>query len=931
MSDNFYPKSTPSVDDILKEVRLMREAKSAPTPEKSEINIEPPKPEKEVPFKENEPKEEPKAEPKAEEKVAPKEEPKTEETSFAGEDKLSKFLSKTKDRGYVPGKSESAKQQINALFGQDEVIEPFKKKNRRAPHVLTVDEINKAPKDDIDTAKMFKNIHKADIGGFELDLDAIDKKQPKEEKIVNGFNIVADEAETEPTKVTDETVVFDVNEIEQPKEELEATRVIEISKSEPDDEVTDDTVVIGELPQNEQEEAEDAFSSQDIYSSSIHKDTEEPTFEIQEEQEEEPEQTVETAEETEEFVDLADALSEDFRIGHSNMPPKTFTREIKGFAVGGEEQDNEDGEGIEYEPEDEEIDDYHTIEDAESIKIDLETRSARLSKKITFTTVVGVILAALTIVPSLGLQLPEIISPLKNPQTFLIINSALMALAVIINLSGILRGFFNLIRLKPDIDTTVSLSVIASCVQSVYLFWHQSDLANGSVMIYTAVAVMAMIFNLLGKKCMISRVYSNFELVATTNVKQSCFIVNDNDAIIIAEDAVVGQPYLCCDRSVINLQGYLNNAFCEDPADNMCQTLSPIGLIASLVAGALIYFTTSSLTFALTTFAAVATTCVPLTSLLATNSPLLSASRMLRERGCMLSGYNAVEEFADVDCVAVNAEELFPSGSAELMSLKTLGDVSIDNVILDAASVAISAGGPLADIFDRMIEGRRKMLPKPQDLKYHDGKGISGTVGGKWVQIGKRVLMEELGVTNLPDIEIERRILRNETYPVYLAIDGVLSGMFIIKYTVSDEEMSEQLYRLANKGVTLLIKTSDPNITPSLISRLFDIPEEYVKIMPSHSVDKYDSVTLPGENGSGLMAHNNSISGFAAGIVACKNLRFKVVLATILQTIGVILGFGAIMFFALTQEFNMIVPHLIMAYQLIVAFIVLVIPAIGRS
>lgn len=572
------------------------------------------------------------------------------------------------------------------------------------------------------------------------------------------------------------------------------------------------------------------------------------------------------------------------------------------------------------------IEDYRTIEDAEPIRYDLEARLRRLSGRTTVSAICFIALALLTLLPSLDISLPSFISPSENTMLYLIICTAVFAIGIISNFGVILHGIASLFKLSPDADTTLTVSAIISAVQIGMSFMSPERIASGDIHLFAGLTLFAMMLNCMGKRSMQKRIMNNFKLVATNSVKQSCFVADDASALKMSEGSTIGQPYTVCSKSVINLKDYLYNSYCEDPSDSMCRTLTPIGIIAAIIAGVAMYYLESDALLAVSVATAVSALSVPVCSLLSINMPLGSAAKAVREEGGILSGYNAVDEFADAECVAFDAEELFQPGSVELVNLKAVGENAVDNVILDAAALTIAAGGPLCDVFDKIIEGRTKILPEVEELYYDDMLGITAKVGGIEKKLGTREYIGNL--SGMPDIELERKAQRKGCHTVYLSSGEELIGIFVIRYH-ADDITSEYLDMLTRKGVMLLIKTNDANITPELIEQTFDIPKEYVKIMSSYAACEFDNVTKATKSGSAVFAHDNSVSALALGIVAVKKLRKQSITAVVLQVISVVLGFGAALFLALTGDLNYIVPHVLFAYQLISTIIVLGIPALG--
>lgn len=823
------------------------------------------------------------------------------EQPAASKDILSDFLSKTTDSQYKPGGSQEAKKQIDMLFGEeaggDTLVNPFSKKRRRAPNVLTPEEIL--------GSTMEINALKAQPPAEASSRPAA--PQPSDDTSTNKeefFSKIIDKAAPEQGVPTQRETATPARRDVSPHAENEVSRQpeqpVRVSQQS------------GDLPLQSQiaqklREADDAFSL-DILSDAPPEQstvTEPPAAQTPAE----PLPAVVAAK-----TRPSSRVLDDLDVNEDALVEKI------------QQQAQKEEEDTAFEAD--EIDDYRTIKDAEAVRLDLDYRSAQLSRKLTFTAIATALLLALTLLPAAGVTLPDFISPSAGTYGYLILNALFFAVVLATNLPGIFRGFFSIFRLRPDVDAATGVAALAATAHLAYLFTNTELASNGAV--YTAVAGVGLVLNLIGKQALLSRVKGNLNLVATNGVKQSSFLVDGQQAAAIAGEDELGVPVLCCRKSVINLRNYLHNSFCEDPSDKVAQTLSPIGLAAALIVFFVSWLVTADLPAAVGYLAAVAAVAVPSASLLSTNVPLLRATRRLRELGGILSGYNAVDTFSQTDCVVLDSEDMFPAGSIDLVSLKALGGAQVDNVILYAAALTISAGGCLADVFDRMIEGRRKLLPPAHDILYTDGAGITGTVSGRQVQIGNRTLLENAGVFELPDPEFERKLLRSGNHPLYLAVDGELAGLFILKYTTPDDELVERIGGLVDAGVGIYIKTNDPNITEKLIANLFYIPAESVAILPADAVEAYNAVTVPSENGSSLLADQNSAAAFAASITACKKLRRKMVLGIVVQTICTVLALLAALFFAFTGGAGWLQPHWLLAYLLGSAALVLLLPAFIR-
>ena len=579
--------------------------------------------------------------------------------------------------------------------------------------------------------------------------------------------------------------------------------------------------------------------------------------------------------------------------------------------------------------EEEVIDDYTTIDDEEPVRSDLDLSVGKITKRLTLNIIAFVIAFLFGILPGFDINLISAVSPSENLTGFFALNAAILLITLIINISSFFRGLGALVTFRPDSDSPTSVAALFVIAGTVISFVPQFSAAAGKIPFFTATLIFSYILSLIGKKSMVTRIRSNFRLVATTTPKQACFVADERLSEMLENDDFIGIPDVAVSKSVLNLHNYLKNSYCEDPSDNIARIFAPLSLIAAAATFIITFILSSDIVSSLFYSTAVALLCVPASVILAVNAPLKKASYILRHREGLISGYNAVNEFSNVDCVAIDAEDLFPAGSVELLSLRAIGDASIEDIILKSAALTINAGGPLADVFDKIIDGRRKMLPPISDIIYEDGLGLSGKVEGKTVRIGNRNFIDSYGIYGLSDDSIEQKAKKGGFFIVYTAVDDEVCGMFAVKYKSIDPDIEDALYELVNNNITIALKTNDPNITPELIEKVFEIPSDYVVLMEAHTAEHYDELTKPSKNGDGILAYSGNSSAFAMLITACKKLQKKISLAVLLQTILTVLGFGTCLIsVVLGKGTEFITPLNIIVYQFVAAIISHIFPAL---
>ncbi len=608
------------------------------------------------------------------------------------------------------------------------------------------------------------------------------------------------------------------------------------------------------------------------------------------------------------------------------------SKRVQNFVLSGQEEENSPEENPEFSNDEEVIiDDYESIQDAPVIRADLAARCHAVALRLGITLVVEILLLFLA---AHTFFFPQLFSELLTMPIKLVANTVLTVLVVLVNASTIFSGLGGLVRLNVDLDTGAAVSVLATLLHNGVMLCVTDSFVASGLYVYNAAAVLALLCNLWGKHCMVSRIKRNFELVANEKPKKAVTLLeNSKGSRDMGHGISIGEPLVCCERDTVTLARYLDHSYVQDPADESAQKLAPYILIAGL-AGALIAFFTApesslALVHAFTAFSAVSCICVPIASLLGGNLPLRRACRRLEEKQVLLTGYDAVYDFADANVLAVDARDLFPKGTVRLHQLKTFGNQSIDRALLDAAGLAIMANGPLASIFDEIIEGQRSILPEVDTLVYEEKMGISGWVAGNRVLIGNRRLMANHGIA-MPSDDLERRLCKYGQFAVYLATHGRLSAVFAVSYH-ADESIVEALQQAADCGLGIAVYSCDPNITPELIDRLFGVSQHTVSVMGTTGRHAFQQASQPCDPCDASLAHMGGAEGFIDGICTCQRLYRSIGMAKGIQLTLWVLGLVLSLLSIAIKGMGLLSIAVVLGFQVFSIMLVLGVSAFFRG
>jgi cation transport ATPase len=239
--------------------------------------------------------------------------------------------------------------------------------------------------------------------------------------------------------------------------------------------------------------------------------------------------------------------------------------------------------------------------------------------------------------------------------------------------------------------------------------------------------------------------------------------------------------------------------------------------------------------------------------------PFYRASKKLFARRSCLAGKMGAQTIENANAVVLNAADIFPSGTVTLHDIKVLNDNDMEDTLIRASVLAESANSPLAPIFKKITKSSNvEKYPDSDTVKYEDRMGISGWVDNRLLFIGNRTLMEAHGI-EVPSLEVDKKLLREGYFPVYIATRDKVCALLSVQYAV-DSYVQKELWRLTKTGVTVLVNSTDPNLTNQMICDYLELYEDSVFVMATvgthvfkNTVVKTPSISAPAVyRGSGM-------------------------------------------------------------------------------
>lgn len=551
-------------------------------------------------------------------------------------------------------------------------------------------------------------------------------------------------------------------------------------------------------------------------------------------------------------------------------------------------------------------------DDAELRKASDTPRVAAMLRKEMINPLWGMILCVFFVIMYLIFNLTGSSSGPAGVQMLTTFNIAVVCASIVGGGIYAIRGAEKLLKGRPDADTAVTASLIAATVQGIWAFSvHYGDMAP----LYGCLAAAVVVFNLAGHYLVASRASKNLRFLAHLRKKYSIQEIEDKEtAFEVGRGLLLGDPDIRCSIPTSFPSKFIENTYSSDPANRYSKVMLSIFFALSLAAGIAFGIVRSDWFGGVSLFTAAVCVGMPSCALIASNLPLEKADSKLVRVGAMISGHRAVSECGDVNAVVLDSSDIFSQGGCTIYGIKTYNGMRVDEAILNTAAIVIKAGGPSGEVFDRVILGKRELLPPVENLVYEDKLGLSAWIHGRRVLVGNRDLLINHNV-EAPGRESELKYRHDNRQIMYLAVSGKIAAMFVVGYK-ANPGIKASLKLMENKGISVLVRTSDANITEELISNFFGLHKNAVKIISAVAGEMYRKERLKKRNAEAKIIHNGSVKSMLAAVNAAAGLYYAEGIVSAVQTALSAFGIGLTVLLAFISGF-----HQLQTYSLLLSLI----------
>ncbi len=192
-------------------------------------------------------------------------------------------------------------------------------------------------------------------------------------------------------------------------------------------------------------------------------------------------------------------------------------------------------------------------------------------------------------------------------------------------------------------------------------------------------------------------------------------------------------------------------------------------------------------------------------------------------RGILIKGGIAMEQLAECGTVVFDKTGTLTDGSFEVTRI--ISEKYSDEQLLSLAAVAEQASThPAAVAVMRKFSGTHDKA----EITEIAGRGVSANADGNTILAGNRLLLEEQGVANLPEIQSAGTL-------IYIAENGAYAGIIEISDSVKPDA-EKTIAELKRAGIKTVMLTGDRKSAAEITAEKLGLDQWHAELLPDGKV-----------------------------------------------------------------------------------------------
>ena len=221
---------------------------------------------------------------------------------------------------------------------------------------------------------------------------------------------------------------------------------------------------------------------------------------------------------------------------------------------------------------------------------------------------------------------------------------------------------------------------------------------------------------------------------------------------------------------------------------------------------------------------------------LATPMSIMVATGRGATMGVLFKNAEAIEQMRKVDTLVVDKTGTLTVGKPKLITVKSVGNLSDNELLSLAASLEKVSEHPLATAIVAGAMEKNIALVEVTGFSSITGKGLLAQIGNQKIAVGNKALMEDLSI-NYQEFEKEMDSLREDGQTVmFVAIDNTFAGFLGVIDPIK-ETSQIAIKTLQDLGIKIVMITGDNAKTAQAVVRKIGVDSFFADVLPQKKAE----------------------------------------------------------------------------------------------
>ncbi len=273
-------------------------------------------------------------------------------------------------------------------------------------------------------------------------------------------------------------------------------------------------------------------------------------------------------------------------------------------------------------------------------------------------------------------------------------------------------------------------------------------------------------------------------------------------------------------------------------ADTVSGYFVPIVILIAIITGVVwtLIGPDPKLTHAIVNAVAVLIIACPCALGLATPMSIMVATGRGATMGVLFRNAEAIEQMRKVDTLVVDKTGTLTVGKPKLITVKSVGLLSDNELLSLAASLEKVSEHPLATAIVAGAMEKKIALVEVTEFSSVTGKGLLAQIGNQKIAVGNKALMEDLSI-NYQSFEKEMDKLREDGQTVmFVAIDNNFVGFLGVIDPIKKTSQIA-IKTLQDLGIKIVMITGDNAKTAQAVMRKIGVDSFFADVLPQKKAE----------------------------------------------------------------------------------------------